>query len=319
MSNLFYTYDKAQFLLESLYDEVVNDTDSPTKFAMDSVFKVSNFERATFVSYKVSGPGLPQERQMLQDLAAVGYNEGEPLTVRPFYWGGQMAVPQELIRILAKFGENDSETAAKIGTYADFMKQMRYNGFRRADLECVSKLINGTSTATRYVGRDGEPLFSTNHASLGNPARTQSNLTVNMSLTEANLNMVITALGNQKDDNGAPIATNEGWTLVTGPALETRAWTILNTDKKVGSAENDKSRIYSMRSKIDQVTWQEFDSDYTGWFVFTKNHGLRFKWMDKPYFQKESDLSTNSLRYSMNEGGAAFHTTWYGSYASLPS
>lgn len=319
MSNLFYTYEKAQFLLESLYDEVVHESDPVETFAMNEVFKVDDFDRAAFTSYEIAGPGLPQERKMLEDLAPVNYEEGEPVTVRPFSWGGQMAVPQELIRMFAKFGENDSDTSAKIASYADFMKHMKFNGYRRADLECIDKLVNGTSTDPRYVGRDGEPLFSTNHATLGNPGRVQSNLTVNMSLTEANLMAVITALRTQKDHNGAPIKRGSGYTLVTGPALETQAWKILNTEGKMGSAENDKSRVYSMRKNINHVTWDEFDSDFTGWFVFANKHGLRFKWMERPYFQKESHLSTNSLRYSMNESGRAFHTSWYGSYASLPS
>lgn len=321
MSNasMFYTYDKAQFLLESLYDEVVNETVPVTRYKMNDIFKVSDYERATFVSYNVAGPGLPQERQMLQDVPPVSYNEGEPVSFPPFYWGGQMAVPTELIRIVAKFGESDSETASKIGTYARFMRDMKRNGHRRADLECLNLLINGTSTNTRYSGRYGEPLFSTNHTSIGDGGSDQSNLTVNMSLTEPNLNAVISALGTQKDENGAPIDHGDGWTLVTGPALETTGWKILNTEKKVGSAENDANRVYSMRSKIDHVVWPEIDADFTGWWVIAKNHGLHFKWMDKPYFDKQSDISTNSLRYSMNEGGRAFWTTWRGTYASLPS
>jgi len=317
---LFYTYEKAQFILENLYDEVINESEPPTAFAMDTVFNVDNFKRATFVSYNVAGPGLPQERQMLEDLAPGNYSEGEPLTVRPFYFGLQMAIPTELIRIFAKFGDSDSETASKIATYADFMRQMKFNGYRRADLECINKLINGTSTASKYVGRDGEPLFSTTHAYIGEGSGTQSNLTVNLSLTEANLNMVITALSRQKDENGAPLDSSQGWTLVTGSALETKGWTILNTEKQTSSANNDMNRVYSMKSKIRHVVWQEFESDFTGWFVLVNGrHGLKYKWMDKPYFDKQSDLNTNSLRYSMNEGGRAFHTTWRGTYASLPS
>lgn len=318
MSELFFTYEKSQFLLEGTFDEIANDSNPPKKFPLEDVYHSGDFKRPVYTSYNIAPPGLPEERKMLENLAPVAPKTGEPFTVRPYYWGGQMAIPTELVRMLAKFGPNDGETAAMIGTYADFMRAMRYNHFRRAELERVNKLINGTSTATRYAGRDGEPLFSTNHAVLGTGG-TQSNLVVNMPLTEANVNSVISALSAQKDENGAPIDTNGRWTLVTGMALETQAWTLMNTEKKVGSAENDANRVYARRSKIDHVVSYEIPADYTGWWVFAENHGLMWKWMDKPYFDKESHLTNNSIAYGSNSGGRAFHTTWRGSFASLPS
>lgn len=319
MSDLFFGYDEAQYLLEASYDQITTDTDQPKDFALETVFESDDFKRSVFTTYDVAGPGLPQERQMMQDLAPVAPLTGDPHTVRPFFWGGQMAVPQELVRMLAKFGPDDNETATRIGTYASFLRDMKYNGYRRAELERVAVLLNGTSTSSRFAGRRGEPLFSTNHRVLGTGGD-QSNLTLNMPLTENNLNFVINALSNQKDENGAPISSGKGWYLITGTALETKGWTILNTENKTGSAENDKNRIYSMRSKIDHVVSQEFDADFDGWFVVVKGrNGLKFKWMDRPYFQKESRATNNTIIYTMNEGARAFYTTWRGAYASLPS
>lgn len=320
--SLVYTPAKAQVILEEIFDTYIDETVTEGQFAMDEVFDVGMYKRAVYKSLDGAGPGLPARREVMEPLAPRNWSEGDMFTAREFQWGAQVAVPQELIRKFAKFGERDPDISAAIGSYANFTRAMKFNSFRVADLECVNLLINGTSTTAPYVGRRSEALFMTNHAMVGsNPTATQGNLTVNLSLTEPNLFMVINAIDTQKDSNGAPIKGDRGgYVLVTGPALRSKAWTILNTEQQIGSANNDKNIIYSMKSKITPVVWDEFPLDFTGWFVFKKGfHGLKFLWMEKPYNDKESDLNTNSLRYSMNSSGRAFWDTWLGSYASLPS
>ena len=230
-----------------------------------------------------------------------------------------MAIPTELVRWFAKFGADDPDVAAKVASLADFMRAMKYNGKRKMNLEALDILLDGTSTDARHVGRGGEPLFSTNHASLANPSVSGSNLAVNLPFTETNVNFVINALSYQKDENGAPIDSGDGWIILTGPALETKGWTMLNTEGKVGSADNDKNYVYSRRSKIVHVVEPEIDADYLGWFVFNKKNGLFIKWMDRPYFEKEPTGKNNSIGYFMNMSGRAGWTKWRGTFASLPS
>lgn len=318
MPELFYTYAKAQTLISDLIDEVIDEA-NPDDFPMNEVFNVSDMKRGEHVSYRVAGLDRPEQREYLEDLAPVNYKEGEKFTKKPLNWGAQLAIPKELIEDLADAGPGDGEIAARIGAYTDFVREMKFTGFWRADTECADKLTNGTSTAAKYVGRDGVALFSASQTSLGNPVITQSNVTSNLSLTENNLMTVITSIQTQKDDRGAQLRNPTKYTLVTGPALDTKGWQILNTDKQTDSANNTKNRVFSMKSSINQVCWKELGASYTGWFVLAEGHQVNFKWRKKPTFDKESDLSTNSLRYGMTMRGVAFHESWRKTAASIPA
>lgn len=319
---LVFTPQQAQVVLEETFDEYINETVTDGQFAMDEVFDVGDFKRAVYKSLDGAGPGLPARREVMEPLAPRNWTEGDMFSVREFSWGMQCAVPVELIKKFAKFGGGDPDVSAAVASQANFFRAARFGAFRVGDLECLNLLMNGTSTAAPYVGRRNEALFGS-HASLGNPGTTQTNYTVNLSLTEPNLFTVINAIDTQKDSNGSPLkgkGGKGGYTLVTGSYHRRTAWTLLNTEDQVGSANNDKSIVYSMKSKIKHVIWDEIAADYTGWWVFKNDFkGIKFLWMDRPYQSKESDLNTNALRYGSNSSGRAFWDTWLGSYASLPA
>jgi hypothetical protein len=316
-SSYVYTYEQAFFTLTAMFDTYTTATDPPDRFGFQDVFKEGEFDRAVFVSYDGAGPGLPGERKMLDPVPGVNYLTGDPMTWAPFYCGAQMALPNELVHLFAKFGAADANVAGQLATYTDFTKAMKYNGWRRLDLECLDILINGTTTDSRHVGRRSEPLFSTSHALLG--GGTASNLSVNLTLNETNLNFVMNALKSQKDENGAPIARKGKYKLVHGVALDSKAWTLLNTKKKTGSAENDESYIYSMRNEIEDISWDEIDPSYNGWWLLGPKHGLRAKWMEKPHYTKQSELKNNSIAYAMNMGARAFWDGWRDAFMVAPS
>lgn len=319
MAELFYTYAKAATLLYDLIDTVIDESDPDAEFPMNDVFHVTNMKGPQYVSYEVAGLDRPEEREPLEDLAPVNYKEGEKLTKRPINWGAMLAIPNELVEDLAEVGPGDGEIAARIGTFADFTRQMKYTAFWRADTECASFLLNGTSTAARYADRYGDALFSATHTSLSNPSFDQSNVSNSVTLTENALNTAITALGTQKDQRGAFIRRPKTYTLVVSPQNETRAWQLVNSEKQVDSANNAKNRLYSMRDRIKVVTWNELGASYTGWFVFTNNHGLNWKWKKRPEFKKEPDLKTNSVAYGMTMRGVPFVESWRGAIGYLPA
>lgn len=316
---MFYTYAKAQTLISDLIDTVIDETDPDTEFAMNEVFKVDNMKRGEHVSYRVAGLDRPTERTILENLAPTNYKEGEKFTRKPIDWGAMLAVPNELIEDLADSGAGDGDIAARLGTYADFVREMKYCALWRADTECATKLVNGTSTASRYVGRDGDALFSTSQTSLGNPTFDQSNAMTGQSLTENNLMTAITALNTQRDDRGAFIRRAASYTLVTSPQLETTGWKILNTEQQTNSANNDKNRVYSMKGKIKHAVWNELGASYTGWFVLSDRHQIMWKWRKRPEFKKEPDLKTNSLAYGMTMRGVSFHESWRGAIGAPSS
>ena len=320
---MYYTYAQAQQIIEEINDRVFDEADFDMEFPYNGTTKVDTMKRYQYVSYNIVGLDKPQERVMLQDVAPTNYKEGDALTKTPVLYGSLLAVPKELIRALAQVGPGDAAIAAKIGTYADFQREMKRTGYWRADSEAALKYINGTSTATKYVGRTGKALFATNHVTLSNPQTTWGNLTANAALTETNVDNFITDLNSEIDDRGMPLPTASSYTIWCSPSLAQDAWKVINTDKKMDSGDNTASHVYSMRDKIKIVEWKqldlEFGDTYTGWGINSDRQSVMMKWWEKPYYEKDSDIKKNALIYAMHEAFAVFHESSRGSVAALPA
>jgi hypothetical protein len=190
------------------------------------------------------------------------------------------------------------------------------------DLECALKLINGTSTATRYVGRDAVALFSASQVNLDNPPITQSNVSTATSLTETTLFNAITAIDTQRDDRGEFISTGKKYKLIYGPSNRRQALEILKTQGQVNTANNTVNTTKYL-GEIEGVEVKTLDrangSAYTGWFVFNENHQLWYKWRERPTFDKSNDFDARALKYAVFFRGAHFHKHWAGTYGLPPS
>lgn len=305
-----YTYAQARTLITDLIDEVIDAEDPESEFMFNEIFNVKKMTRGQDVNYRIAGLGRPPERQIQELIADVNFTEGEKQTTSPANWGFQFGVPEEVIQDLADAGPHDGENAARLVTYAEVTERMKYAGFWRADTECAAKLLNGTSTAAKYVGRDGKALFSATQTGLDNPPTVQSNVNTGVSLTANNVMTDITAIDTQKDDRGGWLRKSRTYTVVTSPQLRWSAWEIFNTDKQVNTANNTKNPLYAMRDQIKHVVWNELGASYTGWFTFGDRHTLDWLWRLKPTFAKDADFAIHAIKYKMTMRGAGRHKDW---------
>ena len=319
----YMTTAKAQTLISDLIDEVIEVTNPEGSFAFEKYMNVGDMMRGEEVNYRVAGFGLPLERDLLED---IDYDEplfGEKQTIVPISWGRGFRVAKETIKDLADAGPFDGTNAAKLGQYADYTKRLKRKCWERVDLECALKLINGTSTNSRYVGRDGKALFSTSQTNLDNPPLTQSNLTTAASLTAPNVMTAITAIDTQRDDRGEFVSTGNVYSILHGPTNRWKVIEITKTAGQVDTANNTVNALKNAEITVKGVEIKTLDrangSAYTGWFVQNDSHQLWYKWRDRPEFEKNVDFDANALKYKVTFRGASFHKDWRGIAGFPPS
>jgi hypothetical protein len=307
----YMTTQKAQSLISELIDEVWEAETPETTATYPKVFNVGTFKRGEFVNYRVSGVGMPTERQLLED---IDYDEPDFVdkqTIVPLNWGRGFRVAKETIEDLADSGAGDGVIAGKIGTYADMTRRWKRSCTYRVENECAARLLNGTSTATKYVGRDSLALFSASHATVKNPTVTQSNYGGALSLTENNLATAVTSLETQLDDAGFPIDTSGGYILVTSPYYARRARVILGTTKQLDSNNNNISSIAD--DNITPVVWKYLGASSTAWFLISKNDNpLYWMWRLKPSYDQNVDFDAVASKYMVRMRGNSFHKDWRG-------
>lgn len=321
MSVGYMTHQDAQVMISDLIDKVIEVTNPEGTFPFEKYMHVGDMTRAEYVSYTFGGFGLPQERQILEDIDYDVPVFGSKLTVTPIEYGRGFRVAREVIRDLADAGPHDGANAARLTSYADYTKRLKRKGWERVDLECALKLINGTSTAARYAGRpEGTngttptALFATNHTNLDNPPLTQSNLTTAAAFNAANLMTAITALDTQRDDRGDFISTSSTYNVIVPPNLRWKAIEIVNTMNEVGTANNTVNALKYADITLKTVEVKTLDrangSTYTGWFVQNDAHTMHWKWREKPTFDKNVDFDARAVKYAMFMAGAHFHDDW---------
>lgn len=316
----YMTTQKAQTLISDLIDEVIEVTNPAGEFSFEQYMNVGEFARGEEVNYRIGGMGLPLEREPLED---IDYDEplfGEKQTIVPVNFARGFRVARETIDDLAQSGPYDGVNAAKLGSYGDYTKRLKRKGWERVDIECALKLINGTSTATKYVGRDAVALFSASQVNLDNPPLTQSNISSGASMTETTVFNAITAIDTQRDDRGEFISSGKKYTVIYGPSNRRQAMQIKNTQNQVETANNTVNVTKGLN--IEWVEVKTLDrangSAYTGWFVTNENHQMWWKWREKPTFEKNVDFDARALKYAMFMRGAHFHKHWAGTYGLTP-
>ena len=304
--------NEAQVLISDMLDKVW-EAEKPPESIYPKYMKVSNMDRGEFVDYRIAGTGPFVEREELEDIDYDQLEFGEKFTKRPKNFARGFRVSEEVIEDLADSGGADSETRAKLGTYADIVRRWRRSAEWTVERECADIFLNGTSTAAEYVLRDSVAFFGT-HATLKNPAVSQSNLSTHASLSATTVDAMATALDLQLDDRGDYLANSGTLKLLVSATDASRAYEILNTKGQVDTANNTVNRLN--RRDIEVVENRYFNvlaAAYAGYFLLRDGaHSANWKWRKKPVFGKDADFDAVALKYRARFRGVGFVTDWRG-------
>jgi hypothetical protein len=163
----------------------------------------------------------------------------------------------------------------------------------------AANILNNAFTAG-YTYGDGKVLCATDHPLVS--GGTNSNTpTVQADLNETSLENAVIQIAAWTDERGLLIAAKPK-KLVIPPALQFVATRLLETELRVGTADNDINAIKNNGSIPDGYTVNHFLTDTNAWFLTTDvPNGLKH-FVRTPLTQSmDGDFDTGNVRYKSRE------------------
>lgn len=171
---------------------------------------------------------------------------------------------------------------------------------------------------TSFAGGDGQPLISTAHPLAG--GGTLANRATTMAdLNETSLEDSLIDISTFTDDRGL-IVSVQATKLVIPPQLVFVADRILNSQQRVGTADNDINAIRNTGVLPGGYTVNHYLTDPDAYFILTSvteaGEGLKMFQRTAMETQMEPDFSTGNIRYRARERYSFGHSDFRGVYGS---
>jgi hypothetical protein len=172
-------------------------------------------------------------------------------------------------------------------------------------VKAANVLNNGFNQ--NFLGGDGVSLFGTNGSGvvvnhpLVNGGTNANRPAVGVDLNETALEAAVIQIAAWTDERGLLIAAKPR-KLVVPPSLMFVAKRILDTDNRVGTADNDLNAIKSMSAIPGGFTVNHWLTDPNAWFMLTDvPNGLKHFERVKMTTSMDGDFDTGNVRYKARE------------------
>jgi phage major head subunit gpT-like protein len=277
-----------------------------------NIFKIRSNESKTDITQNYTGLG-----DLAVTLEGGVYQEDSPFqsfgsTYTPVKYGRLVKVTREL------------EKYAKTDAIFNRSKMLGKATSRHIDKRAANMLINAFNTA-QVSYSDGKPLASTSHTSITGSAQSNASGT-SIALSDANLEVGLLALENQKDDRNQLIDVM-GSRLVIPSALKKTALVITKSEKKSGTEHNDANVYNGSMSQyygglIDVMVWKYLGlasggSDTMWMLEDVIGSLLTWSWGFQPSIETDSsagfttDTTLAKGGYSAALGWDDWRSTWF--------
>jgi hypothetical protein len=159
-------------------------------------------------------------------------------------------------------------------------------------------LNNAFAAGTTYG--DGQPLCSTVHPLVSGGVNSNTPA-VAADLNEASLEAAVIQIAGWTDERGLLIAAKPS-KLVIPPALQFVATRLLDTDLRVGTADNDINALNNNGSIPGGYTVNNYLTDTNAWFLMTDiPNGLKHFVRSSMATSMDADFDTGNSRYKARE------------------
>jgi hypothetical protein len=167
-------------------------------------------------------------------------------------------------------------------------------------VKSAAVLNNGFTNSAQYYGGDGVPLFSASHPLVG--GGTNSNIpSTPADLNETSLENAVIQIAAWTDERGLLIAAKPR-KLVVPPSLQFVATRLLETELRVGTADNDINALKNNGSIPEGYTINHFLTDNNAWFLTTDVPNGMKHFVRTPLSQSmDGDFDTGNVRYKARE------------------
>ena len=164
-------------------------------------------------------------------------------------------------------------------------------------VRAASILNTGFTTAN---GGDGQPLFSTAHP-LVSGGTNSNEPAVPADLNETSLEAAVIQIAAWTDERGLLIAAKPR-KLVVPPALQFVATRLLETELRVGTADNDINALKNNGSIPEGYTVNNYLTDTNAWFLCTDvPNGMKHFVRTPLQNSMDGDFDTGNVRYKSRE------------------
>jgi hypothetical protein len=159
-------------------------------------------------------------------------------------------------------------------------------------------LNNGFSSS--YPGGDGVALFSTAHPLVSGGVNSNTPATA-ADLNETSLEAAVIQIAQWTDERGLLIAAKPR-KLIVPPSLQFVATRLLETELRVGTADNDINALKNNGSIPEGYTVNNFLTDSDAWFLTTDvPNGLKHFVRTPLATSMDGDFDTGNVRYKARE------------------
>ena len=159
-------------------------------------------------------------------------------------------------------------------------------------------LNNGFSSS--YPGGDGKPLFDTQHPLVSGGVNANEPATP-ADLNETSLEAAVIQIAGWTDERGLLIAAKPR-KLIVPPSLMFVATRLLETELRVGTADNDINAIKSNGSIPEGYAVNHFLTDTDAWFLCTDvPNGMKHFVRTPMQNSMDGDFDTGNVRYKARE------------------
>ena len=163
----------------------------------------------------------------------------------------------------------------------------------------AANVLNNGFTAG-YTGGDGQTLFSTTHPLVSGGVNSNRPST-NADLNETSLENAVIQIAGWTDERGLLIAAKPR-KLIVPPALQFVATRLLETELRVGTADNDINAIKNNGSIPEGFTINHFLTDTNAWFLTTDvPNGMKHFVRTPMQTSMDGDFDTGNVRYKARE------------------
>jgi hypothetical protein len=165
-------------------------------------------------------------------------------------------------------------------------------------VKAANVLNNGFNSA--FAGGDGVALFATNHPLVSGGVNSNRPAT-NADLNETSLENAVIQIAAWTDERGLLIAAKPV-KLVVPPALMFVATRLLETELRVGTADNDINAIKNNGSIPGGYTVNHYLTDTNGWYLTTDvPNGMKHFVRVPLQNSMDGDFDTGNVRYKSRE------------------
>jgi hypothetical protein len=165
-------------------------------------------------------------------------------------------------------------------------------------VKAAAVINNGFSSS--YLGGDGVSLFSTAHP-LVNGGTNSNRPTTGADLNETSLEAAVIQIAAWVDEKGLLIAAKPR-KLIVPPSLMFVATRLLDTNLRVGTADNDINALKNNGSIPEGYTVNHYLTDTNGWYLTTDvPNGLKHFERTALTNSMDGDFDTGNVRYKARE------------------